>query len=162
MADLLVVDELRDYLVAQAVVQAQDAAPSPSIPSVWVDVREGAPEPRRDDAGGWGEDATVTLVDTGLGSPSTMEPWVEETFVDVVVRARSAGRAQLVQRTIRGLLVPGDKPGGRKAWEMGALHVERSFQFRRDQSLPTTNGGLTYDRVQTFCIQARLAELTTP
>ena len=157
MPELLAVDELGAYLLAQGVAQDPNDGVSLTIPSLWIEARQMAPEPRE------GEEATITLRDTGLGGASPTESFLEEAFIDIVVRARSAGRAQLLQRTIRGLLTPKDAVGGRKNWPMGAIDpVERSFLWRRDQPLPTTNNGLTYDRVQSFCFQMRVSALSVP
>ena len=142
MADLLAVDELGVYLLAQRVVQDANTAVSTTVPSLWINPRQEAPEPRD------GEGATVTLADTGLGGASPMEPFLEEAFIDVIVRARNAGTAQMIHRTIRGLLTPREAIGGRKNWQMGGLLVERSIMWRREQELPTSNAGRTYDRVQ--------------
>lgn len=163
MPELLAVDELGAYLLAQGVVQDINAAPSRTLPRLFIAPRQYAPEPARDEStGDWAEDATVTLHPTHTGLPSPIESWMEETFVDVIVRARPAGAAELLHRVIRNLIVPASQPGGRKAWDMGALHVQRSFQWRREQELPTTNNGLTYDRVQSFCFAYSRSALTVP
>lgn len=165
MPELLAVDELGAYLVAQGVAQDRNDPLSATAPSLWIRPRQAAPEPRDlDPENGDTEDegATVTLSTTRVGMPSPMESWLEETLVDVIVRARSVKRAEMLHRTIRGLLTPGDQPGGKKAWDMGALHVQHSLLWRPEQELPTTNNGLTYDRVQSFCFIYSRSALSVP
>jgi hypothetical protein len=151
MTDLLVVNEFRAYLIEQGVGR-DGSDPSPTIPSVWTQPRDGALMPRE------GEGATVTLV-ASVGPPNSLESWMEEAFVDVIVRARAAGEGELIHRSIRALVVPPDDPGGRKMWMMGALLVECSEPWRPEQPLPPVEGGLTYDRVQSFRFLARVKAL---
>jgi hypothetical protein len=166
MPDYHVIEELQDFLVAQGVAQLPSTAVSLTVPSVWTPPRDGAPLPRT------GENVTITLVDTMLRSPSGLEPWLEETFVDVIVRARTAAPGKLVQRTIKNLIVPYDSSlGGRKQWTMGDLLVEYSTEWRGDQPLPmpqnvtSQDPHITYDRVQSFRFgvrRKRLAGLSIP
>lgn len=166
MADLQVVEELKAYLIAEGIAQhfgngPSDPAPSQILPSITISPKDGAPQPRD------GEDAVITLRDTFLGSPSSLESWIEEAFVEVIVRHRHAGRCKLVHRTIRGLIWPNDAVGGRKMWMMNDLLIEQSDLWRAEQELPfaadTTRGGATRlqtaDRVQTFRFMCRRKSL---
>ena len=147
MADLFVISELRDYLVSSGACQAPDQPVSMVLPSVWEDPRDGAPEPRP------GEDVTITLRDTMLAPAASLEAWIEETFVDVIVRSRKPAQGKLVQRAIRDLIHPITAHGGKKQWTMGALVVEYSTIWRSDQKLPPPPGvtnPVSYDRVQSF------------
>ena len=172
MAELLVIDELRDYLIAAGAVQAQDAVPSLTVPSVWINPRDGAPQPRRNSAGVWLENAVVTLVDTNLMGPPHLEAWIEEAFIDVIVRARLGSTAKLTQRSIKKLLAPMGDMYGRKHWTMNSLLVEYSREWRGDQQVPslqsaenTGAGHLTYDRVAGYvfgCRRKILSGLTLP
>jgi hypothetical protein len=165
MADLVVVEELQVFLVAQAIGQLPSAAPSLSLPSVWTLPRDGAPLPRD------GENATITLRDPIIRLASEMEAWVEEAFVDVIVRARQARVGKLLQRRMLELIVPYTAPGGHYQWMMGALLVEQSVVWRGDQEMPqrqrVTEGDphATYDRVASYRFRCRrkiLAGLTLP
>lgn len=150
MADLLVVDEFYAYLLAQSVAQRPSVAESLTVPSIWKDPRDGAPEPRRDKTtGNFKEKTTITLRATWSGPPPVpgMEA-IEETMVDVIVRAENAATAQLTQRQIRALIAPGDQPYAKRQWTMGALLVEYSSVWRADQPLPVENQ--LYARVQSF------------
>lgn len=168
MTDYHVVDELRDYLIAQGVVHVQDAAASTMLPSIWVDPRDGAPEPRD------GEDITVTLRDTMLAAADQLEAWIEEAYVDVIVRSRTPAPGRLVQRSIRNLIHPISAHGGKKQWTMGGLLVEYSTIWRSDQKLAGLNDAAgdrgvmsehpTYDRVASYrfgCRRKALAGLPT-
>lgn len=153
MPDYHVTEELRAYLLAQGVVQAQDAAPSTVLPSVWLDPRDGAPLPRT------GEDITVTLRDTLLAAPGQMQAWIEVAFIDVIVRARKEPAGKLVQRQIRNLMHPVSAHGGRYQWTMGSLLVAYSTVWRGDQKLPVVGDAVTFDRVQSFQIACRRQSL---
>jgi hypothetical protein len=157
--ELLVIDELRAYLIAQGVCQTNDAAvaaPSAVIPSIWVKpMTPGAPEPRLPEGG---EVATITLADTLLKSPGDLEPWMEEAFIEVIVRSWSPSAGELIQRQIRGLIVPDGAVGGRKMWTLNTLLVEYSTLWRGDQSLGATD--LSYGRTQSFRFGARRKSLS--
>lgn len=170
MADLFVAQELQAYLVAQAVGQLPSAAPSLTVPSIWLQPRDGAPLPRKA-AGAFTESATITIRDPMLSSPSSLEEWMEEAFVDVIVRALQPAAAQLIHRQIRVLIVPYTASGGRKQWMMNNLLVEYSDQWRVEQELPmlravaATDAHATYDRVASYrfaCRRKILAGLTFP
>lgn len=135
MADYLVTEELQAYLVAQGIAQLPDASPSTAVPSIWLQPRDGAPEPRRNSAGQFSESATITLVDTALSPPDQLEAWIEEAFVDVIVRSRQAPAGKLLHRAIRGLIHPTEAHGGRKMWTMGSLLVEYSTLWTAEQPL---------------------------
>lgn len=172
MADLIVVQELQAYLVAQGVGQLPGATPSLTVPSIWLAPRDGAPLPREDKATKAPlEHVTVTLKDPMLTSPSSLEEWMEEAFIDIIVRAHQSAACQLVHRQIRGLIVPYDASGGRKQWMMNNLLVEYSDQWRMEQELPMlrsvaqTDAHATYDRVASYrfaCRRKVLAGLTLP
>jgi hypothetical protein len=170
MADLIVIEELQAYLIAQGVAQAPNTAPSLTVPSVWTMTRDGAPLPRNTN-GVITENATITLDDTLLRAPSDLEAWMQEAFVEVIVRARNAGTGKLLQRQILRLLVPFDAHGGKKQWMMGSLLVEQSTEWKGDQPLPQmraiaqTDPHITFDRVASYrfaCRRKILAGLTLP
>lgn len=155
MADLLVVEELSTYLVAQGVAQLPEARPSTALPMVVRQPRRGAPEPRRRD-GVWLEEATITLIAATVGPPDLLSDVLEETFVEVIVRARLARTAQLVHRRIRELLVPVGANGGRRQlWTMNDLLVEATYIWRGEQALPAQRDSETYDRVAGYCFECR-------
>lgn len=163
MADLSVIDELRDYLIEEGVGHAQDASPSLTVPSVWIMPLDGVPLPRT------GENQTVTLRDTRLQGASTVEAWIEETFIDVIVRSRSEPEGQFLHRAIRGLLISQSDAGGMKRmWTMGAINpVEYSGEWRGEQPLPAVaeRDITTYDRVASYRFGVRrkiLAGLSYP
>lgn len=165
MAELILLEQLHAYLIAQGVGQAPNADPSLTVPSIWMAPRDGAKLPRD------GENITVTLVDTMLRAPSSLEEWMTETFVDIIVRSRNPTPGKLLQRQIHKLIVPWGSVGGRKMWTMGAILVECSTEWRGDQPLPerqsvlTGDPHVTYDRVQSFKFDVRrkiLAGLTIP
>lgn len=176
MADLIVIEELQAYLVAQGVGIAP-ASPPPAagveLVTIWTAPRDGAALPRNvaKVGGRWQGESTVTLTDTLGRSPSALEEWMTETFIDVVVRSPRAQTGKLLQRQIHALIVPFGATGGRKQWLMNSLLVEQSLEWRGDQPLPQRQAvaendrHATYDRVQSFCFRCRrkiLAGLTIP
>lgn len=153
MPELYVLEELRSYLIAQGLVQAQSAAASLVLPRIYLNPKDGAPTPAS------GENVTVTLVDTLLTGPPNLEAWLEEAFVDIRVRSRTATPGKLLQRQIRGLIAPTGQLYGRKHWTMNTLLVEYSTLWRGDQSLPPDVDGWT--RVQSFRFGVRRSVLST-
>lgn len=153
MPDYHVTEELRAYLVAQGVVQAQSAAPSTVLPSVWIDPRDGARLPRE------GEDITVTLRDTLLAAPDPLQAWIEVAYIDVIVRARREPAGKMVHRQIRNLLHPVSAHGGRFQWTMGSLLVAYSTLWRGEQKLPVVGDAVTFDRVCSYQIACRRQSL---
>lgn len=156
MPELFVAEELQDYLVAQGVAQLPAAAPSATLPSVWLAPRDGTPEPRPP------ETATISIVEANTGVRNDLEAWIEESFVDLYVRATNNGAAKLLQRQIRALIHPNDAYGGRHMWMMSDLLVEYSTVWRGDQ--PVEQDQYTYTRVQGLrfgCRRKALAGLPT-
>jgi hypothetical protein len=174
MADLLVAKELQAYLVAQGVGQLPSATPSLTVPMITLQPRDGAPLPRRASktaGSAFIESATITIRDPLLSSPSSLEEWMEEAFIDIIVRALQGPLCQLIHRQIRGLIVPYDSSGGRKQWMMNNLLVEMSDQWRSEQDLPqlravgATDAHVTYDRIASYrfaCRRKILAGLSIP
>lgn len=153
MADLILIEQFRDYLVTQGVASMPDDV-DPSTPTVWLEPRDGAPQPRRDaSTDALLEAATITLNDTQLGSPNVLEAWLEEAFVDVIVVASHSRVCKLLHRTIRDLIHPIEAHGGRKMWTMGVLQVEQSTIWRPEQSL--YQDAKTYSRVASYRFECR-------
>lgn len=146
MPDYDVTEELQTYLIAQG-LGVLPSAPSTTLASVWLDPKDGVPAPRT------GEPATITLRATHIGRPHDLDYAIEETFVDVTVRTAKAAPGKLLQRQIRGVLIPGTAVGGAKMVTIGALVVEYLMQWRADQALPVQDN--TYVRVQSFRFGAR-------
>src|SRR5262249_52994095 len=140
-------EELQDYLVTEGVGRLPSAPPSMTLPSIWLSPRDGAPQPRV------GEGATVTLVDTLQAPAATLEAWLEETFVDVIVSARQNAAAKLLHRAIRNLIHPVNAHGGRTQWTMGALKVEYSTIWRGEQTLAQND--TVYARVASYRLACR-------
>jgi hypothetical protein len=154
----IVVEQLQSFLVAQGVGQLPGATPSVTLPSIWTMPRENAAMPRMKD-GAFLEKQTITLHDTNLSGPPGAEAWIEDTFVDVIVRSKNDGEGKLLHRAIAGLLHPIGKLSGRADWTMNELRVLYSQIWRREQALPSVQGGLTYDRVASYRIGVARSQL---
>lgn len=143
---LVVVEELQDYLIAQGVGNHPSEDPSSVLPRIYLRGRDGAPLPKTP------ETTTVTISDTLLQPPANLEAFLEETFVDIIVRSTSAGTGKLLQRSIRDLIHPIGDHGGKKQWQMGDLTVEYSTIWRGEQELPAAGDAeaRTYDRVASY------------
>ena len=144
MADLFLVEQLREYLVAQGIVRK--AEQTGAAPPCWMNPRDGAREPVSPDL------AAVTLVQTlAVPQPGEVQRFLEEPIVDVIVRATTDPRAQLIHRQIRGALA--DK----ELFTMGSLLVERALVWRMDQ--PTGQNDKTYSRTGSFRFLVRVKAL---
>lgn len=150
---LIVVEELHAYLITQGVAQAPDAVPSETVPSVFLQPRQDAPTPRE------GENQTVTLVDTNLSGPPGVEAWLQDCFIDIIVRSRNDAEGKLLHRAIHGLLAPIGQLGGRKHWRMNELLVQESRMWRQERPMPTVENGLTYDRAASFQFRCARSDL---
>lgn len=156
----IVVEQLQAYLVAQGVAQLPSADPSVALPSVWTMPRQGAAMPRTNGPATWLEAQTVTLNDAQLTGPPGLETWIEDTFVDVVIRSKNAGEGKLLHRAIRGLLHPaGGALIGKRNWTMSELHVLYSSIWRQEQPLPPVENGLTYDRMASYRFRCARSDL---
>ncbi len=156
MPALLVSDELRSYLIAEGVGVAGSSTPG-ALPTVWLQPRDGALTPRRlGTTSEFVEPATVTINTVGQTVPQTGAEFVEETIVDIRVRALQHSTAQLLQRRIYDLLVD-SCPGGRELWTMGGLLVQYSRRFRGDQFVSADAD--SYERVQSILFGCRRESL---
>ena len=155
----IVVEQLQAFLVAQGVGQLPGTTPSTAHPSIWTMPRQGAAMPRTKD-GAWLESQTITLNDTQLMGPPGLAAWLEDAFVDVIIRSKNAGEGKLLHRTIRGLLHPIGALAGKRNWTMNELHVLYSNIWRAEQPLPPVEDGLTYDRVASFRFTCARSDLT--
>lgn len=151
MPELILVEELQDYLVTQGVgtLPTQKGSESVTVPSVWLMPRDGAPSPRVD-----GE-TIITLNDAQLGSSNVLEAWLEEAFVDVIVASKNAGTVKLVHRAIRNLIHPVEAHGGRKQWMMGDLEVEFSTIWRAEQPLAQSDAAYWRTASYRFCVRRK-------
>lgn len=175
MADLLVTQELRSYLIANGIGVDPNVTPTTNSVSIWTQPRKGAPLPRnlaKDVDNRWAGETTVTIMDPLNQPPSVMEEWVEDAHVNIIVRSPSSEAAQLTMRAIRTLLIPYSSLGGHWQFTMGALLVERCREgVMADQELPelrsiaASDKHATYDRICSYVFSARrklLAGLTMP
>lgn len=153
---LHLLDELQSYLVTQGVVQLIGEPASATLPGCIAAPRDGAPLPRT------GETATVSLRQTVSAIPQPMgeEAYCDLAVVDVIVRSSSPSVGRMIQRQIRGLIVPQGTIGGRKMWTMNSLLVERSMQWRGESEIPPDqrqeqSNIVTYDTVQGLAFYVR-------
>lgn len=155
MPELLLTNELQDYLVTQGIGQLPSAAPSGSVPSIWLDPRDGAPEPRD------GENVAISIIDTGLAVPGDLDGWMDDSIIDIVVRSRSKPTAVMAHRAIRNLLAPINDYAGRKQWFAGALRVERSTIWRPEQPVRVTEDAdrRCYTRTAAYRFEVRRKSL---
>ena len=121
---LIAIEELQDYLVDQGIGNLPSADPSSTVPRIFLMGRDGSRLPEAP------ETTTITLRDTMLAPASELEAFIEEAFIDVIIRSTSAATGKLLHRSIRNLLHPTGDHGGRKAWDMADLHVEYSTIWR--------------------------------
>lgn len=142
MADLLLVEEVRDYLITQGVVKAPGT--SGTLPVIAIDPVDGVPEPVPP------ADAVVGIR-PGLQVPPARwyEEFLDERIVEFRVRALTSSRAELIQRQIRQQI------NGKKATSFGRLFVQHTM-LHRSQPMPPS-GGL-YEYLLSFVIVARVTQ----
>jgi hypothetical protein len=137
--ELLAIEQLRGYLIAQRVAQTPDARPSTTVPVLYLKPRDGIAKPRQQN-GTYVDGAAITLIHANLSGPPGLEAHLEEAFIRVFVRCRSAPVGMLLHRVIRNLLIPRDSSWGsqRQLWSMGDLLVQYSKQWYglRDELTP--------------------------
>lgn len=146
MADLHLIEELRDYLIAEGIVRAFEATTG-TAPRCILAPRDGAPEP----TGKTYADATVTLEQTNHVARPAMEEFLEEPIVDVTVRAGKAPDAELIQRRIRQQI------NGENLLVVGDLVLEWVRVWLGDR--PIGSDSLGYWRRQSFRIGVRVKAL---
>jgi hypothetical protein len=147
VTDLIVIEELQAYLVAQGVVRAWGGAAN-GLPQCILAPRDGAPEAS---SGKAYENAVVTLTKIGQVPPVVQEEFLENALIECVTRAYRAVDAELIQRRIRATL------NGLRLFTMGSLIVEHAQVFAGDQ--PLGSDETDYTRMQTFLIEARVRSL---
>lgn len=161
MPDLHVVEELKAYLLAQGVGVAPTSATAAKtvLPTIWLDPRDGAPQPRWSDRlEDYLEDATITLVDQQLSGPNLAEEaYLEEAFIDVIVRSRNAAAGKLIHRQIRGLIHPIGALHGKRLWLMNDLLIQVSTIWRSEQKTGATE--VDYSRTASYRFQTRRKSL---
>ena len=162
MAEYHVIDELLSCLVTAGVVQRWNTTPSSTIPGAVIGPLKGAPLPRTD------EPATVTLRQSGVTQANGMDAWLQETAIEVIVRARSAPAGRLLHRSIRGVIHPRGSFPARTNWQMTAsLLVERAYIWRGEQTIPPSMSQQgdrdlsTYDTTESYMFAVRRALLST-
>ena len=146
MADLHLIEELRDYLITQGVVRAYTKT-SGSVPQCILAPRDGTPEP----AGQAYGDAVVALEQTNHVARPAMEEFLEEPIVDVTVRSYRAPDAELVQRRIRHAI------NGENLLVLDDLVVEWVRVWLGDR--PLGADAVSYWRRQSFRIGVRVKAL---
>lgn len=145
MADLFVIQELQDELVTEGIGQLPATSPTTVRASVWLQPRDGAPEPRS------GENVTITLIPVSAVPPDPFEGFLERQVIDVVVRARKREQGETVHRRVREIL------NDRREWTMGALRVEWSSLVAGMG--PVTSDETSYTTRETYEIAARAKSL---
>lgn len=146
MANLHVIEEFRDYLIAQTIVRAFPSAIG-TVPQCILAPRDGVPEPK----GRLYADAIVALEQTNHVARPPMEEWLEEPVVDVTVRAYKSEDAELIQRRIR-LSVNGEN-----LLTMDELVVEWARVWLGDR--PIGSDAVSYWRRQAFRFGVRVKAL---
>ena len=163
MPDVHVIDELLTRLVDDEIVQRWNTTPSATVPGCVITPIKGAPLPRD------GEPATVTLRQSGVSQPNGMDAWLEETAIEVIVRARVAPAGRLIHRMIRGVIHPTGAYPAQTGWQLTSnLFVERSYIWRREQTIPPQMNQaegqrdlVTYDTTESYMFAVRRSLLST-
>lgn len=148
MADLILAEEVRDYLIDAEIFSAVESG-QVSPPPCRIDPALGMDEIDVPTGG----DAAAAIF-TGAEIP---RPWLEGDFlieraIEVLVRAESRPRAELVQRQVRGALEE------KKGVTMGRLAVDWSKLWRGTQMIHSDEKSVTLS--QNFLIAVSVRNLT--
>lgn len=150
-------EQLQAYLIEQSIGVRPSAADGTSA-VVINQPRDGAPQPVKDGSGQFGSVPTITLVTILAARPNAQDFAVDETFIDIIVRAYNNGTAKMILRQIRGLLVPNNAIGGRRMFKMAAIDpVECCVPWRGAQ--PIGADDQSYDWSESYMFQVRRAIL---
>lgn len=151
MADALIWgDEIADYLIAQGLVRDGRSAQGRPLPPVWVDPDDGAQAP---DLVTDPTEPTIVTVFTGPEIPGDWHMgFMQERSIEIRVRAESRPTAELLQRSVRGLMEE------KKHAQMGRLLVQQSKLWRGVQPMPTDDESVTL--TQSFRVAVRVEDLT--
>jgi hypothetical protein len=145
-------DNLRDYLIAEGLVRAPNApgpGPRPWLPPVWRHPDNGAvapgdaadqgrPDAARDDG------LVVSLMHAPGIPPRAGEEERRIDGVDVVFRGTAVAPIFDLERAIRDRLVGTLDPGGRADWVMAGLYVIQSRQWSPMQPVDAVDGTFTF------------------
>lgn len=151
MTDFILVEEFKQYLVAQTIVRADNNTPG-ALPPCWLNPQEGPKQPTGQDT------AAVTLRPAGQIPTRHLEGFLENSVVEVIVRATHAAAGERLQRQIRRSV------NDRHHFALGDLTVQWCLLSRGVQPMPLPVGAAskTWDTTQTFTFQIRVADLVTP
>src|SRR5207249_767906 len=87
MADLIPAEEFKAYLIGLGVVQDDTTPPSLAVPSVWLNPRDEAPEPRTKNNTAL-ENVTVSILEGPELPRDWLEGFLQEKVFEFVVRSR--------------------------------------------------------------------------
>lgn len=150
MSDLIWGEEIADYLIASGLVRDGATASGAGVPPIWIDPPEGAEEP---DVIANPNQPTIVTLFTGPEIPSTWHMgFMQERAIEIRARAKSTANAELLHRSIRGLMEE------KKHIQMGRLLVQQSKLWRGVQQLAADDNSVTL--TQSFRVAVRVADLT--
>ncbi len=153
MARIVVVEALRDFLIANGIAEAPvvkrsragavELGNDGTLPVVVLDPRSGPWSPSG------AVTAVVTIRSRGLIPQPVRERFVERSLVDTVVVATSSPRLELVQRDLRIAL------DDQRGYLAGTLRIEESLLYTSPLPVRTPDEA-TFGSVQTFAVACRV------
>lgn len=126
-------ENLATYLVAQGLVKQPGAVGAP--PPLYIDPRDGVPAPA---AVAPATDAVLGAFVTGGIPARVREAELRKDVVDIWIRTKTSPRAHAIEEQIRAVLI--DKMD----WQMGAMHISETLQWRPLQRFESNADGYTY------------------
>ena len=130
-------ENLSDYLVNQQGI-ARDPQTPGALPPLYIDPRDGVPAP----------DATTTVVVgamlTGGIRPEPRMDELRKDIVDVWIRSRTSPQAFAFEEQLRPALID------RVDWQMGAMWVGESLQWRALQRFSSDSDGYVFTTAYIF------------
>jgi hypothetical protein len=149
MAARSLLDELRDYFVAQGIARIPRVAGA--APPMWLDPRHGVPAPGEgDNATEKGTDAVLgAYLNPGGGVPAQpYESWLRGDIVEIRYRTTTGPRAFELERQVRAALV--DK----RDWQMAGVRVIESEEWLALARLDSDDQAFTYRSAYVFQLYA--------
>jgi hypothetical protein len=139
MADPTLLDYIRDYLVAEAIVRKPDVAGA--LPPLWREPQDGAPAPGEREGVANSDSAVVSIFNTGGIGRVAYSPWRYRT-VDFWLRVKSAPAYEALADQLTDAFCADQ--AAKFGWDMAGLDVIESREWRPWGRLGSDAQGWTY------------------
>jgi hypothetical protein len=149
MSLVLLLQHLRDYLVAQGLVR-DPRANTPALPPMWLEPRNGTPAPGEPEGATGnravevGQDLVVAAFPVKPFPSRRHEGFIRKDAIELILRARLAEHALGFEPGLRAALH--DKRG----WDMAGMRIEETLETQGLTPLARGAQGFTYTLEYSF------------